>query len=271
MEGGDSARTFILYFILALGIGLFVLQVIDAKKIVNSFGDMNNYDNNFVEDCIKYPLFAQSVLLGIQMIICLFLIIFAGLNMLAHSTFTSAISTLNLKLLIYTIGPIILGFCTLGFIYWNDVCYSCTNIYLKEKQINVFTVITLIMLFVISFVVTISKASFEVLFFQIDSLLRKPEGSEYARKSFWYFASKSRANEDYQIIQNRFYQENRMNNDEQNNNQSNHSINEQDQGLNPRRNSIEINVENDRNLNNNNEESNNKRNSEIQINDKNNL
>lgn len=224
MEGA-TARSFILWFILILGIGLLTLQILDARKLILSFDKINNYDNSYVEECLKYPLIAQSILLGIQFIICFFIVIFSVISFFPHSRFASSISVLNFKFLIYTIGPVMLGFCILGFVYWNSVMYSCTSINYKDKEANIFTIITTLIMFVISFVVTVSMGILEVVFLQVDSLLRKPEGSDLARKAFWYFASNSRSSNDNQIIRERYINNQNINNNNNNNQENSINVN----------------------------------------------
>ena len=200
MELGGS-RSLVVWLVLMLGIILLVLQIIDAKKIILSYKVLNTGDINYMNSCVKYPLIAQSVLLAIQISICLYLIVFSFLSMFKMSKLIYSLNIINLKMLCFMCGPFSLGFCILGFIYWDKVSYSCNTINYEDRELNIFISLTIIINFLISCAITLTWSFIDVFFLQIDSLLRKSTGSDYARKAFWYFASKSKRHQDLNFQQ----------------------------------------------------------------------
>ena len=238
MENSGIGTKFIIYFILFLGLGLLVLQILDAKKVYDSYDSFKNYRTSYVDNCLKFPLISQSIMLGIQIIVCFFLINFSILMLVGLSPWTTSLSMLNYKLILYTLGPLTLGFSILGFVYWDEVVFSCNPARIEEKNLNIFNCFSIVIQFIFSLLVTLCISVFEVLFLEIDSLLRRPEGSDSIRKLFWYFASKYRENpflhhrnENEETDRNR-ENENENENNENNQNQNNESSIKVDNELN---------------------------------------
>lgn len=197
-----STRNIVVYFILILGGALLTLQIIDTRKTLVSIGNMYQYDYSYAESCIKYPLLSQLGLISIQMMVCTFLVIFSFIMLFEINNLTISLSFLNLNLLMFTLGPLMLSLSILGILYWNDICYYCVGYDSKIKELNIFMAISIIVQLLIGIIVTFSSSVYEILIFQIKSLTRKPDGSSVARKLFWWMAFKNRSNPNLEIYRN---------------------------------------------------------------------
>ena len=194
MENDSGSIFFVLVLILTCGI--MVLEVIELAHLVSVFNSLSNYNLEFINSCLKFPLLRKSVLLGCEIAGVLFLMILSFLLIFKQNSIVKGFHILNLKFFTFILGPTMLCFSLSGMIYWDDVVYDCYGEKIENKYINASSVFAVLLYFILGLFITLIACFVEVLFFQIDSILRKSTGSDLARKAFWYFAFRARKNQE---------------------------------------------------------------------------
>lgn len=228
----DSTRSIILYFLLALGIALLVVEAIDLNNILYLFGDFNSFSDNYYQKCVFYQTASECIMISLQICLACLMIFSSLLYLLPTSNFLTCLKKLCWKGFIIIFGPIMLGFCLLGFVYWSEIMSICTGNTSTQDFIiktNIFVAIILIFQFIISFIITIVYAGLEVIVFHVASLMRKEEGSDLVRKAFYYFATRQLGNRvRYEGGLNNHYNRSENNIDNLNRNEDNIHVNNHD-------------------------------------------
>lgn len=204
MESGIS-NNFSTYFVLFISLCLLSTNIIDLLSIIEDWKNFQHMDYYLFETCLKFPLFTRTIFSGFSIltslgIICLTLLIVVNIEF-----FISKISKLFFQFVLFIFGPLLLGFCIIGMINWNELVYQCDleRGFYTNTNLSFSTLFTFIICTTISILITIAYTSYEVICFQIDSVIRREGGSDYVRKLFWFTVSKHRLEEDNIIIQNR--------------------------------------------------------------------
>ncbi len=207
-------NNFTVYFLLLISVVLLTVNCIDFANVIQSWNNSSALSRKVFNTCVKYPLITKSVFSVFSIFTALAITFLSTMLLISFTYFINKLLKPYVKVLCFIFGPLMLGFSIMGFIYWNDVVYLCDGVG-NEKVISISNVISIIICFVISVIASFGFGLYEVVIFNIQSILCKDGGSEYVSKWFWSSINKRRVEEDNQIIRNR--NEANINNNQENN------------------------------------------------------
>ena len=174
---------------------VFVMSIIlislDVLELITSFKSLKlgseKFDIVIFENCIKYHIISQ-------MVFTLFAL-FSGLSALMLSLLLILDSD-YLRIKMYSsfvhwnylvFGPYLLSTCVIGFVNFNEICYNCDPNNLSMRYLNISTVMSLAVVFIISSFISVIFA-FGYAFNKIMLSIRfKPGGWKFLGRYFWSY------------------------------------------------------------------------------------
>jgi hypothetical protein len=211
MEGNQVSNNFTIYLMLVICVLLVTVDSIELYRLSLAWMHGIKSDPEFFNTCLKNELIIKTVF-------CIFSFCAASSAFLLTIFLSTCIDYFTNKFLVsylymnyFIFGPYMLAFCILGCIHFNEFVYVCDAKHLDEKILSMSNIFSLLSCMIISVIITLGVAAYESIRLLVDSILRKPEGSPYLRKIFWWAVLRQRTDEDLNIITSRQYIEERMN------------------------------------------------------------
>ena len=190
-DNSDSNSKTSLKVVIALSLFLVSTEFLDIYFSFNQLkSDKLKYDKILFEDCIQYNIISQIVftffaaLAGISALLL-------GAGLLYDSEFFSEKLSRSYLYLNYVIfGPYLLTASIYGIMYFNNIVFTC-NKTLDKKFFNVSNLMSLIICFILSALITLSFSFLYSIKFIYLSVRLKRGGFKLLGKFFWYYVSSS--------------------------------------------------------------------------------
>lgn len=195
-------NNFTTYFLLLISITLLTVNCIDLATVIQTWSDSMYANRKLYDQCIKYPLISKTIFSIFSIFTSISITMLSMMFLVNLSFFINKLLKPFIKTVCFVFGPIMMGFTVLAFINWKEVVYFCDS-YTFEKVLSISNVISILICFSISFITTIGFGIYEVLVFNIKSILGKDGGSDFVSKVFWGNISKRRKDEDNFVINQR--------------------------------------------------------------------
>lgn len=232
MDGGNAfSNNFTIYLMLIICVILVTVDSIEIYKICSSWNLIDKIEPLIFDRCFKKELILKTVFGSFSFLAAISAFVLTLCISLSVDYFIDKILTSYLYLNYFIFGPYMLGFSIYGLYNWNDVVYMCDKHNFMIKIFSISNMFSLIGCFILSLIVTVAAAVYEVVLLYIDSILRRDNGSKILRNIFWWVVLRTRG-------PNFLQQRNENENNQQDiNNHSNLQVNENNQNNNSNNNS----------------------------------
>lgn len=168
-----------------------VLISMDILEVYFSFANLKIASEKFgldiFENCIKYHIISQMVFTLFATFAGISAFIFSLFLLLDSELFITKMykSFLHWNHLIF--GPYLLTVSVLGFVYFNQICYNCDPNDLSRKYINVSTIMSLAICFLVSSLISITFSFCYATRKILLSIRFRPGGWRFLGRYFWNY------------------------------------------------------------------------------------
>ena len=173
------------FLVLFISLLLVLINSIELYSLAFKWSYMKTIPTDLFDTCYKYNLSFRTVNGVISFFASISCLVFS-LALVANITwFMSTAFSSYLYYNYVLFGPYTLGFCVIGLWFWEKIMFVCEGDDLSSKTFSFANAVSLIMLFILSFVITLGVLVYSIASLYIDSVLRREEGSDIIRKLFW--------------------------------------------------------------------------------------
>lgn len=185
VEDESISFNFCFFLILFISLLLVLINSIEVYSLSIKWFYMKVVPSEIFEQCYKYNLSFKTVNCTISFLASISCLIFSLFLSFNQNWFIDVCLKTYLHYNFLVFGPYTLGFCVLGLWNWEKVVYLCEEGEdLNEKYISFSNVVTLFMLTVLSFTITVSVMLYSITCLYIQSVIGKDDGSDIIRFLF---------------------------------------------------------------------------------------
>lgn len=191
----DSTRISML-IVLVLSLLLITMDILELRLSYENLQIISKkVDKTVFDECFKFQIISQLVFTVFACLAAISAMLMSIGLLVNYRYFTNKLMDSYLHYNYIVFGPYLLSACLLSLIYFNNVVYTCEKDY-KDKRLNFATMITILLCLIISFLVTITHSTYNIMFLWVQSISNRPNGNTFLGKVFWRFAL-SRNNQNY--------------------------------------------------------------------------
>jgi hypothetical protein len=193
MEGGNNfSNNFTIYLMLIICVILVSVDSIEMYRIVFAWNYAGKAEPAAFNQCFRKELILKTIFGCFSFMAAISAFLLTLFISVSVDFFIDKILPTFLYLNYFIFGPYMLGFAVYGFINWDEVVFQCDRHQYEVKVLSISNMFSLIGCFVMSLVVTLAVAAYEVIMLYIDSILRREGGNKYLRSVFWWAVLRTR-------------------------------------------------------------------------------
>ena len=155
------------------------------NQIKNYIFELNNASELVFERCVKYQSLNELYKSIFFIIFITFLIISSIVFQLNNEEAFQKFFFVLLYFILYLLGPILTGFCTLGIFFYRRICFACDNNDPYTRYFDSYTFLTLICAEFIGINALLIYNNFETKYNLNSSIRFKDNGNYFLGKLFW--------------------------------------------------------------------------------------
>lgn len=180
------------FLVLFISLLLVLINSIELYSLALKWSYMKGVPTDLFDTCYKYNLSFRTVNDVISFLASISCSIFSLALVVNITWFMSTAFSSYLYYNYVLFGPYTLGFCLIGLWFWKKIMFVCEGEDLSYKTFSFANAVSLIMLFILSFIITLCVLVYSIASLYIDSVLHREEGSDIIRKLFWKVVIRNR-------------------------------------------------------------------------------
>ncbi len=191
-ENNQSGIDYTLYLLLIISSILLLVDLIELYRVILNWQYGLQLSPYQFETCIRWDLYTKTTFSVFSILGAISSFSLVACLLIDQNIFTEKILTSFLYFNYLIFGPYMLGFCIIGISNWNNVVKTCDRQNYKNMVFSPGNMLSLIGCFVLSLMVTFMVVSYNTTIVYMDSIRKRPGGSNILRKLFWWCVFKNR-------------------------------------------------------------------------------
>ncbi len=163
---------------------LVLVQLLDLYTIMCTWKDLNLQQEEIYVLCVRSVFSFFSLCSGVSALILTF---FMNFN---FEWFVRKILSSYIYFNYIVFGPYLLGFCLLGWYYYEITFFHRDN----QNNNVVFSFVNIFSIFfasILSLFITFSQLAYNIIFTYLSSIVNKPGGNKILREAFWRLGTRN--------------------------------------------------------------------------------
>ena len=192
--GANSGNNFALYLMLVICVILVSLDSLELYRLGMNWSHIQSYGKSPFGSCIRNELITKTIFGFFSLLSGISALLLTIFLMIDVEIFIRKFFSAYLNMIYSIFGPIMLGFSILGLVNWDDIVYICDRSDPRDKYFSFGGSFSLLGCFIISLLVTLTFATYEVVNLYIESILGREGHNKIIRHCFWWVVMRVRPN-----------------------------------------------------------------------------
>ena len=175
------------------------IQIDSLYNSINYFtNEINTTPDIIFEKCKKYPSLKDIYFSIFTILFVTFVLISVLIINIQNNEIVERLSSILLSFFLYLLGPLSTGLGILGLLYFNKICFICSDNDPTNMRFDYTTFLYLLTLIFIGLLFLYGSCGLKSNYLLMDSIRFKEEGNYFLGKLFWkctYFCRRPENNE----------------------------------------------------------------------------